>query len=376
MQAVKNVKDADVAGKRVLVRVDFNVPLEMHEGHAAVLTDFRIEAVLPTLQLLLERGATKIIVLTHVGRPEGKVVEALRVAPIAERLHALLGAPQVEVMENLRFDPREEANDMTFAKELASQGDVYVNEAFPVSHRNDASIVSLPTLLPSFAGLRFVEEVERITPALNPPAGALAIVGGAKFETKQPLIEKLLSKYSALLLGGALGNDVIKARGWPIGASLTSNVGVPVDIASDERLIVATDAVVRDDAANAERTTLVVDTQDSEAIVDIGPVTAKQWADKVAAAPFVVWNGPLGVYEQGFSDGTDVVAQALVASGAHAVVGGGDTAAAVQKVVFDPAKVWVSTGGGAMLEFLVAGTLPGIEALKVWRGALAWCAGD
>ena len=166
-----------------------------------------------------------------------------------------------------------------------------------------------------------------------------------------------------MLLGGALGNDVIKARGWPVGGSLVSTP-VPVDIASNERLFVANDAVLKNVDAGAERTALVVDTQDHESIVDIGPSTTLLWADKVEHAPFVLWNGPLGIYEQGFTLGTDGVAQAIVQGGTTALIGGGDTAAAIEKFNFDPKKVFVSTAGGAMLEFLINGTLPGIDALK------------
>jgi phosphoglycerate kinase len=344
----------------VLVRVDFNVPLK----DGAVADDTRIAAALPTIKLLKERGAAQIVLLTHLGRPGGIADPRYDLAPVKERLAALVDMQGIELLPNLRFDPREEAGEEAFARELAARGDVYVNEAFPVSHRADASVVALPKLLPHYAGLRFIEEVSRIGAALQPPQGSIAVIGGAKFETKEPLIQKLLGTYAQVLLDGALGNDVIKARDWPIGASLISQGSVPVDIASDERLQVASDAVVRDEHAQAERTTLVVDTQDSEAIVDIGPTTARDWAARVSQAPFVLWNGPLGVYEQGFSDGTDVVAQSLVAAGTPAVIGGGDTIAAVSKSSFDPSKVFLSTGGGAMLEYLVLGTLPGIVALK------------
>lgn len=362
MQEIKSVQEADVAGKRVVLRVDFNVPLEHSSGYTAIVDDFRIRATLPTLELLHTNGAAKIIILTHIGRPEGKVVDELRVAPVAEQLRTLTQVP-FEMRENLRFDPREEANDPEFAKELASLGDVYVNEAFPVSHRADASIVGVSKLIPGYAGLQFMQEHIRISAALTPPPGSVAIVGGAKFETKRPLIDKLLQTYDEVLLGGALGNDVIKARGWPVGASLIS-APVPVDIASNERLFVAKDAVLKNVDAGAERTALVVDTQAHEMIVDIGPTTAILWADKIERAPFVLWNGPLGVYEQGFTFGTDGIAQAIVQGGTNALIGGGDTAAAIRKFTFDKDKVFVSTAGGAMLEFLTAGTLPGIEALK------------
>lgn len=356
MQEVKSVENADVVGKRVVVRCD----LDVLEGDKVI--DARLRAAVPTLKLLKEKGAAQIVVIGHVGRPEGKVVEMLRVAPVAARLQELAGV-ELEVKENLRFDPREEANDPEFAKELAALGDIFVNESFASAHRAHASTVGIAKLLPSYAGLQFVQEVEHILAATNPPQGSVAIIGGAKFETKRPLLDKLLATYSEVLLGGALGNDVIKARGWPVGGSLISTP-VPVEIASNERLFVASDAVLKNIDAGAERTALVVDTQEHEAIVDIGPTTAVLWADKVERAPFVLWNGTLGIYEQGFAIGTDALAQAILQSGANALIGGGDTVAAIEKFNFDPRKVFISTGGGAMLELLTLGTLPGIEALK------------
>lgn len=367
MQEVKSVRDADVAGKRVLVAVDFNVPMK----GGVIVDDARIRAALPTLQLLRGRGA-KIVVMTHMGRPGGREVEALRVAPLALRLGELLGcrvtvAPQesdVMMLENLRFDPREEEGSMEYAQELATFGDLYVNDAFPSSHRAYASIVGVPQLLPSFAGVRLMEEIEQLAGALTPPEGALAIIGGAKFETKQPLIEKLLPRYARILLGGALGNDVIKARGLPVGASLVSSISASLAIASDDKLAVASDAVMEKEAIKEVRTGLVVDVRQDERIVDVGPVTAAAWAQMAEDAPFILWNGPLGIYEQGYTEATDLVARAVSHSKVRAVVGGGDTGAAVRKYSFDPQKVFLSTGGGAMLQFLTEGTLPGIEALK------------
>lgn len=356
---IKSVKDADVRGKRVLVRADFNVPLV--EG--AIADDFRIKVAVPTLELIHAKGAAEITILAHLGRPEGKVVESLKLAPVEAKLRELTQVPFV-MHENLRFDAREEANDAGFAKELASLGDVYVNEAFADVHRAHASIVGIATLLPSYAGLRFMEEVAKLTEALTPPEGALAVIGGAKFETKEPLIRKLLGNYAQVLVGGALGNDLIKARGLPFGASLISSEGVPQDIAEDERVEMPSDAVFLEVGSNAERQGFVVDVRATESIIDIGPQTRNRWAQLVELAPFVLWNGPVGVYEKGFGDGTDALAEAIAKSGVRAVVGGGDTVAALEKFTFDPKKVFLSTGGGAMLEFLTQGTLPGIEALR------------
>ncbi len=359
MPQIKSVKDADVAGKRVLVRVDFNVPLQ--DGKVA--NDLRIRTALPTLELLHTKGATKIILLAHLGRPDGKAVEMLKLAPIEAKLRELTQVP-FEMHENLRFDPREETNDPTFAAELAALGDVYINEAFADSHRSHASIVGVPALLPSYMGLRFAEEMQRLSVALTPPQGSVALIGGMKFETKIPLIKKLLTLYSEILLGGALANDVIKARGLPFGSSLISGTPVPSDIAVDERLQVPTDAIFSEAGSSAERSGSVVDVRTNESIIDIGPLTSKHWAEKVSKAPFVLWNGPMGIYEQGYRDGTDHLAAALTENNIQAVVGGGDTVAAVEKHTFNPEKVFLSTGGGAMLQFLVDGTLPGIDALR------------
>lgn len=359
MQEVKSIKDADVAGKRVVLRADFNVPVR----DGVVVEDSRITAVLPTIALLREKGAAAITIITHLGRPTAAGDSSCDLAPVRAKLATLIDLTNIELYENLRFDPGEEANDPVFAQKLAALGDMYVNDAFAVSHRAHASVVGVPALLPHYAGLLMEKEITALTAALTPPQGSLAIIGGAKFETKLPLIKKLLTTYSEVLLGGALGNDVIKARGLPFGASLVSKQSVPVEVASNERLVAPVDAVVNT-APGAERETSIADIRADEHIIDVGPATAKFWAEKIAAAPFVVWNGPMGIYEDGYTDGTDTLAEALSKSGARAVVGGGDTVAALQKHAFDTEKVFISTGGGAMLEFLADGTLPGVEALK------------
>ena len=356
---IKTLNDADVSGKRVLVRCDFDVPLK----DGAVVDDTRLKAALPTIAYLKEKGATEIILIGHLGRPDGKVVEDLKVAPVAASLALLTNMQGVVVKENLRFDAREEANDPSFAKELAALADVFVNESFATAHRAHASTVGVAALLPSYAGLHFAEEVEKLSAALVPPQGAIAIIGGAKFETKSPLIEKLLALYSKVLIGGALGNDILKARGFPFGASLISSVPVPEAIAGNERLLAADDAYFTGGSMD-DRSGPITDTRADEKIIDIGPQTAKAWSKEISAAPFVLWNGPMGVYEQGYVSGTDALAGTLASSSARAVIGGGDTTAAVSKFTFDPQKIFVSSGGGAMLEFLALGTLPAIEVLK------------
>ncbi|MDE1925266.1 MAG: phosphoglycerate kinase [Patescibacteria group bacterium] len=361
---VKSVRDAVVEGRRVLLRVDFNVPLDYSAGQAAVADDSRIRAALPTIQLLLEKKAAKIILLSHLGRPGGKVVESLRVAPVFAHLQTLIDTTIIEMHENLRFNAGEEDNDSAFAQELASLGDVFVNDAFADSHRAHASIVGVPKLLPSYAGLLMEKEIEKSLQALTPQHPAIAIIGGAKFETKVPLLKKLASLYDTVLIGGALANDLLKTRGLPVGSSLVSNTPVPEEIAGNDNVLAPTDVALMDSKTHTGRSAVVSDTRAAERIVDVGPVTAAAWAARVARAQFVVWNGPLGVYEEGYVDATDALAEALAGSEAHAVVGGGDTLAALSKFTFDTEKIFLSTGGGAMLEFLAEGSLPGIEALK------------
>lgn len=321
MQEVKSVRDADVKDKRVLLRVDFNV---LQEGK--ITGDLRIRSVVPTIQLLLQRGASKIIIITHAGRPEGRVVDELKVAPIAARLKTLVDDSRIEVLENLRFDPREDANDVSYAKELALHGDIFVNDAFAVSHRTSASIVGVTKFLPSYAGLLMEKEINQLSRALTPPGGSVAVIGGVKGDTKIPLIEKLSKIYGKVFVGGAVANDFKPT-------------------AKNE--IVPTDGV-----------------PELGSMLDVGPHTSEAWAEEVKRAPFVLWNGPLGWYEKGYRAATDRIATAIVSGSAQAVIGGGDTVAVLSKYTFDPGRVYLSTGGGAMLQFLVDGTLPGIEALR------------
>jgi phosphoglycerate kinase len=208
------------------------------------------------------------------------------------------------------------------------------------------------------------EEIKSLSQALTPPKGSLAILGGAKFETKIPLVEKLLQMYERVLLGGALADDLLKSRGMPVGSSLVSTTPVPKAIASNERLEAPLDVALLDEKTNMGRTTYTADVRIGEKIVDIGPLTIEKWSTEVREAPFVLFNGPLGKYEDGFVEGTEALARALVEGKAHAVVGGGDTEAALSKFPFDTSRIFVSTGGGAMLEFLTHGALPGIAALS------------
>ena len=373
MQKITSIADAQVEGKRVLLRTSLNVPIRA-DGTVGDL--FRLRAALPTIEWLSRHGASTCV-LAHLGRdgaslkPVVEILASLTTVPIqffggslAEaRAHPIAPGSCV-VLENIRIHPEEEDNDQQFANALAQLGDLYVDDAFADAHRPHASIVSVPKLLPSYAGLLMLKEIERITPAVTPPSQSLAIIGGAKFETKEPLIAQLLTRYERVLLGGALANDLLKTRGLPIGSSRTSAIPIPVAIAENEQLVAPKDAVLVDDALHRHRCAGINDVRIAERIVDIGPETAGLWESCITQAAFVVWNGPMGIYEDGFVDGTDALAEALSRANVPAVVGGGDTLAALQKIAFDPEKIFLSTGGGALLEFLTTGTLAGIEALR------------
>ena len=373
---MRSLKGVEVKGKRVLLLTSLNVPI-LPDG--SVGDEFRLKRDLPTIEFLANEGA-KIILVGYLGR-KGETL-----APVATALQKLLPAikisftsdpvqsvgahieqlPQGEclMLENMRRENGEESDDPALVAELAKLADLFVDDAFAEAHRAYASDWGVAKLLPSYAGFLMEEEVARLSPALTPPAGALAIVGGAKFETKQPLLEKLLGTYPEILLGGALATDLLKARGMPVGASLTSKDPVPVSLAEDERIILPIDLVV-ENASGVSRTIHTGDVRTDERIVDAGPATIAAWVEKIKNAKFVLWNGPLGVYEKGYVAGTDALAKAITESSCVAVLGGGDTAAALAQFTFDPARVFISTGGGAMLEFLAqGGSLPGVDVLK------------
>ena len=363
---LKSVRDADVAGKRVLLRTSLNVPIN---ADGTVGDVFRLQKDVATIEFLVRKGA-KIILVGYIGRTGGTL------APVAKALQSLIPSipvtftttavadvgGEVEVLkegsclmlENIRKEPGEEnpsaVGDPALAASLAKLADVFVDDAFPEAHRAYASNVGVASLLPAYAGLLLEEEVARLSHALVPPAKSLAIIGGAKFETKQPLLEKLLTVYPNILLGGALANDLLKARGLTIGTSLISDAPVPEDLAGDERILMPDDVRV-DGGVLGVRVAHTADVRADEHIVDIGSLTEASWSKHITEAEFVLWNGPMGIYEKGFVDGTDALAEALVNSSAKAVIGGGDTAAALAKFTFDPERIFVSTGGGAMLEF-------------------------
>ena len=362
-----------LSGKRVLLRTMCNVPL----ANGAVADDFRLKRALPTIQFLRDSGV-KVILVGHLGR-EG--TESLVPVHTYFQTHfpvSLLGAVvgeeientvsqmkdgEVVMLENVRREKGETANDETFARRLASLGDVFVNDSFPDSHREHASIVGLPRLLPSYAGIAFQEEVGHLKTALHHVTPSLCIIGGAKFETKEPLIRKFLKLYDRVFVGGALANDFFKAKGFEIGGSLSSDLHHPIaDLVGHDRLLIPRDVVIKE----GEKSTVV----SAEAvpahgeIVDAGPETLAELLPLVSAARYILWSGPLGQYENGFGAATTELAGAVALSSARSVVGGGDTVASIAQAGLLDKFSFVSTAGGAMLQFLVEETLPGIGALE------------
>jgi phosphoglycerate kinase len=362
----------DVAGRKVLVRADFNVPLRWPDGPdgaAVVADDFRILAAMPTLDWLRNRGA-EVTVCSHLGRPEGQADLRYDMSPVRTRLAEL--APGVALMDNLRFHPGEKTNDPAFVNRLVEGFDSYVNDAFGVSHRRHASIVGPPALLPSAAGRLLAREVEAVGGLLAHPARPfVAVVGGAKVTDKLGVVRSLLDTVDTVIVGGGMAFTFLAAQGHSVGQSLFDAKAVPLcrallDEAGD-RVLLPTDVVVRRIIAGGEEEISVMgaDVPDDAVGLDIGPTTAAIFAAAVADAGTVFWNGPMGVFEDPrFSAGTYAVAEAIAASGAFSVVGGGDSVAALDQLGLEGKVSFVSTGGGAALELLEYGDLPGLDALR------------
>lgn len=375
MKCIDQLAPSDLEGKYVLVRAGLDVPLD-ESGEVADL--FRVRRASETLKFLAAAGA-RTIILSHIGRdPEETnepVARALKqhlpVVYIADLLgDAAIGAKNamrngdILLLENLRRDPRESKNDDGFAKELAALGEIYVDDAFSVAHRAHASIVGIPKYLPSYAGILMCEEVKILDEARHPEGPSFAILGGAKFETKAPLIKALLKNYDHLFITGALANDVFKAKGLPVGRSLVSAELPDKAILENDRFIAPTDVTVErtDGQARVKAPTEVVA---EDKIVDIGPDSVQSLAPLIEKARFILWNGPTGLYEGGYVHWTHALAELIAKSDAQKVIGGGDTIAAIQESGIGMDKLgFLSTGGGAMLEYLLKGSLPGIDALK------------
>ncbi|HVD02811.1 MAG TPA: phosphoglycerate kinase [Candidatus Dormibacteraeota bacterium] len=385
--------EARVEGRRVLLRVDFNVPVTKDRE---IRDDSRIRACLPTIRELTGRGAA-VVLVTHWGRPKGVVVEALSTAPLAERLSRLLGQPvthcpevvgeraqqmalalkpgQLLMLENVRFRPEEEANDPAFTAQLAALAEIYVNDAFGTAHRAHASTEGVAHLLPAYAGRLMQKELEQLGQILdNPARPLLAIMGGSKLSTKLSLLRHLLARVDTLCLGGAMAATFLRARGLQVGRSvieedfLSQAVAVAAEAdAMGVALELPTDVVVApgvNATAGQVRVCGVDHIPDSAMLLDIGPQAVARWSRLVAEAATVVWNGPLGVYENPlFARGTRGVAEAIAASNAVSVTGGGDLQAALQTFGVASAFTHISTGGGATLEFMEGRELPGVAAL-------------
>ncbi|OGI61148.1 phosphoglycerate kinase [Candidatus Nomurabacteria bacterium RIFCSPHIGHO2_01_FULL_39_9] len=345
----KNIKD-----KRVLLRVDFNVPI----SKGKILDDFRIKQALPTISYLRKKGA-KIILLSHLGRSGGSL------KPIAEYLNKFFpvqfgqGKPlpgKVILLENLRQNPGEEKNDLVFAKKLAKLGDVYINEAFSVSHRKQASISQLPKLLPSYFGFQFEREIKNLSSVFKPKKPMLLILGGAKFETKMPMLKKFIKIADYIFVAGALANNFFKEIGFEVGRSVVDekNFGLKKLLASG-KIFLPIDVVVK--KGNKKLIKAQNEVGKDEKIVDIGPTSVKLLEHLIGKSKFVLWNGPLGWYEGGFGGSTERILKFKKLQKNKTIIGGGDTVALVSKLKLDKKLTFVSTGGGAMLEFLSKGKL-------------------
>jgi phosphoglycerate kinase len=355
----------DVAGKRVLVRTDFNVPIEGEGDERRITDDFRIRAALPTIEWLTERGAS-VVCASHLGRPKGAPDPKFSMDPVRERLAAL--APGVELRENLRFDPGETANSDEFTAELIDGIDLYVNDAFGASHRAHASIVGPPTSLPSAMGRLLEQEVQVLLGLRNEPKRPfVAVLGGAKISDKLGVVEALLDVVDSLVIGGAMCFTFFAAQGKRIGDSLFEPDQVEtcrrILDASGDKIHLPDDLVGLDASGNFA--TWGSQVPDGGKGFDIGPGSAAAFSDVVMEARTVFWNGPMGMFEdERFAAGTRTVAQAMADTKAFTVVGGGDSAAALAQFRLDDDVDHVSTGGGASLELLENGDLPGLEALR------------
>jgi phosphoglycerate kinase len=391
--AKASVRDADVAGKRVLVRVDFNVPLD----GGRVTDETRIRAALPTIELLRERGAALVLV-SHLGRPKGAVKPDLSMKPVGVRLSGLLDgalvrqapavvgddvrtmaeglrAGDVLLLENVRFEPGETENDQGLAADLASLADLYVNDAFGAAHRAHASTAGVAEHLPAYAGLLLERELTELSRVVESPARPLVVVlGGAKVSDKVGVIDRFLEVADEILIGGAMCFSFFRAQGIATGGSLVEEEGVKLAEEALRRaressceLRLPTDLVLGKafDAETEVRQSDGVEVPDGWMGLDVGPKTARAYADAIAAAGTVLWNGPMGAFElEPFAAGTRAVAEAVAAAPGTTVVGGGDSVAALQQFGLGEKVDWLSTGGGASLELLEGKELPGVEALQ------------
>jgi phosphoglycerate kinase len=387
------VRDIEVGGRRVLVRVDFNVPLDEKTG--AIIDDSRIRASLPTIRYLIERWA-RVVLCSHLGRPRGRVVEKLRLAPVAQRLSQILKQPvkttrdcigpeaeaaiaelkegDILLLENVRFHPEEEENEANFAQALARLADIYVNDAFGAAHRAHASVVGITRYLPAVAGLLLEKEIINLGGILENPARPFAaLLGGAKVSDKVSMIENIMSKVDAILIGGGMAATFLKAKSYKVGKSLieADKVATALELMkkalrSGVNLMLPVDVVIAGELSPQAKgeTVSIGNIPEDKRIVDIGPETTKDFQRSLLKCKAIFWNGPMGIYElPQFAEGTKALAKVLARLKATTVIGGGSTADAVADMGLTNSMTFVSTGGGASLEFLSGQALPGIAAL-------------
>ena len=385
------VKDIDLKNKTVLMRADFNVP---QDANLQISDDTRIRATLPTIKYILQNGAKKLILMSHLGRPDGKVVEKYSLKPIAQRLKELLGEPvkflndcageaikkeigssseRIVLLENLRFHAEEEANDAGFSKQLASLADVFVNDAFGTAHRAHASTEGVAHYLKAAAGFLLEKEIQYLGSVVqNPERPFIVILGGAKVSDKIGVIDNLLPKCDVILIGGGMAYTFLKAQGKSIGNSklekdkidLAKSILDKAKQLEKEILLPVDNLVVDNIAADAKAEMVGENIPDGKIAVDIGPETVRLFKEELKTAKTIVWNGPLGIFEMdAFSKGTQEIAQFISTLRCTSIIGGGDTAAAIAKFRLEDKMTHISTGGGASLEFLEGKTLPGIAAL-------------
>ncbi|MEE0510512.1 MAG: phosphoglycerate kinase [Peptococcaceae bacterium] len=390
----KTIADIDVSGKRALVRVDFNVPRDKATGE--ITDDVRMRAALPTIEYLIDHDA-KVILMSHLGRPKGKVVEELRLDKVADHLSELLGKPvtklnecvgpeveeavakmnngDVVLLENVRFHPEEEKNDVHFAKQLAALGDIFVNDAFGTAHRAHCSTAGIGTYLPSVSGFLMKKELAGLGAALmNPVKPFVAIIGGAKISDKIGVVSYLIGKADTIIIGGGMANTFLAAQGYDMKASLVEPDSIEVaketlaqaaNAGTDLLLPVDVTIAAAFDAPETAKTADIDAIDDGWMALDIGPKTVALAEEKISTAKTVIWNGPMGVFEQdAFAVGTNALAKAVALSDAYSVVGGGDSVAAVKKSGMADKINHISTGGGASLEFMEGRLLPGLAVLE------------
>jgi len=373
MKSIKEIKN--ISGKKVILRVDFNVPMK----NGKILDDFRIKKAIPTILYLQKKGA-KVIIISHLGEDgsmslasvSSQLKKYIKTATFidssifsdeTEDKMKTLKNGEIVILENLRKEEGEKKNSPSFARALSRYGDIYVNDAFSVSHREHASIVGITKYLPGYAGLQLQAEVDNLSKVFNGSHPFLFMLGGAKFETKIPLIKKFSRMADHIFIGGAIANDFFKFKGYEIGTSLVGkdNFQIPL-ILKNKNLILPNDVEVNN--GNKHRFVDPTEVNQDESIVDVGPKTISRLKDLINQAKFILWNGPLGKYEYGFNGATEEVLKIMAKSKAVCIIGGGDTVSVISKLKIEDKFTFVSTGGGATLDFLSKGTLPGIRVLK------------